>query len=320
MNEYSPKNPDHFKPVAGATHKETEYRLNTPESNFDLGQKLFVKRTGAKDLEGGWEVVGRKDGLLTLEKAIMTDDGVQVGTKQYLEADLLELQKSGAELALEKPLLVGAQAVRDELLGLDDEDAPGRFELIDSFVSDVFKDTGEQSVDDLAFATEIFLNRINTPEDQQDGQDPYRLFTRRSGLRDAIRLLSETSGAHELMVSLAVHVEQSGAKERLGSSEVDVRTHIGKSGLAAVGVEAPVVQEVLSRDEYLAKLTEGLAQDDKNALKSAAIAQAAQDRARANGEYDNIGYWKEEERKAESALSDKAYAIRIQYINAFRNY
>lgn len=76
----------------------------------------------------------------------------------------------------------------------------------------------------------------------------------------------------------------------------------------------------LTQQEYLNKMTEGLSDEDKDALEEYATAVAAERRTRLNGESDNVRYWYAEQQKQSAKMSAEAQNIAKRYAEATVNY
>lgn len=273
MSHHTPKNPDHYHPIRGESREQMEARLNpiTP------GETAFVHRT-KEGLQAGWEVVNVENGRVTLEGAVDTEDGVQVGTKQYTEQKFREIQERGAEFAAENPILVDGQRALSDALSKPDsyEGRAEHFLVIDSFVTSILEraDAGEitnssgapYSKQDILFASEMYMNRADTPEDQRDIADLSRLFPRAGGLRSAVRLFMESSASREFTDSLKLHIEQASPEKAPNFKDVAIEDKVGSVALDNIGLDEPAPREDLAPKETEAEMYERFARETKQEL------------------------------------------------------
>ena len=198
-----------------------------------------------------------------------------------------------------------------------------------------------------------------TPKEMrhQPDADPYTFIPRANGLRDSMRLLmTEESTYREVADSLRVHVEaQQRRHEELVSPE-NIQD-MGEVEVSSAGVVEPMAQArraaegiidripdhimnpkpaaaeaaqaaapaaeatpKLSGGEYLVKLTDGLSDDDKSALRSYADAAEQKAEAQKAGNGDNSMYWGQIQGQSLREMSAAARAVADQYSHAYRHY
>lgn len=128
---------------------------------------------------------------------------------------------------------------------------------------------------------DTFLNEINLPEDKREVKDPLKLIPRSEGMRDAFTaLISNEATATPLLYALAEKpsAEVSEAAEQKAERTSEQAHEVGGQALKSAEVST-------SDDEAkLARLVEGLSEDDIGNLKGYARNEARKREAQQSGD------------------------------------
>ncbi len=256
----------------------------------------------------------------------------------------------------EKPYVSKAQ----EVIARAAANAPettARFEVIDTFVDDILQAArdGEISGSNGAYTEEDLLDQLvsfkkhaysnveNAAGADKEVIDPFMLIPRASGLRDAFRTLWANEATHtDLEQAILLRSPEAQAELRSELLSTARLEDIGEVGLNAAEVKRPLIDKVpdsimspvqpvedeavtpeapkITKEEYLSTLTEGLSEDVIHSLDAYALSKFAQNRAQANGEYDNVAHYKREVHENFKRLPKDVQKFADRYAHAANYY